>query len=117
MRQWATENGITVDLQAETTTMLDHHRAKGNTMSDWPAAWRTWMRNSKRFQSTKPKNNGRRQAADFHQSPFPSHQAHLCLICDPNHTWPCPDPEDCGLSFEVACPQVRARLREVAKKT
>jgi hypothetical protein len=27
----------------------DHHRSKGNVMSDWKAAWRTWCRNSLRF--------------------------------------------------------------------
>jgi phage replication O-like protein O len=29
----------------------DHHRAKGSTMLDWTAAWRTWVRNEKRFGS------------------------------------------------------------------
>lgn len=27
----------------------DHHLARGSTMLDWPAAWRTWLRNRKRF--------------------------------------------------------------------
>jgi hypothetical protein len=29
----------------------DYHRAKGSTMLDWTAAWRTWVRNEKRFGS------------------------------------------------------------------
>ena len=27
----------------------NHHRAHGNTMADWPAAWRTWVSNEGRF--------------------------------------------------------------------
>jgi hypothetical protein len=49
MRQWATDNGITVNLDAETAAMLDHHRGKGNLHSDWNATWRTWMRRSKTY--------------------------------------------------------------------
>lgn len=29
----------------------DHHRAKGSVMLDWKAAWRTWVRNDRRFGS------------------------------------------------------------------
>lgn len=32
-------------IEQHTVNMLDHHRAKGNLMADWNAAWRTWMRN------------------------------------------------------------------------
>jgi hypothetical protein len=49
MREWATREGITVNLEAETAQMLDHHQAKGSTFRDWTAAWRTWMRNSQKF--------------------------------------------------------------------
>ena len=31
----------------------DHHRAKGTVMLDWKAAWRTWVRNEKRFNQGK----------------------------------------------------------------
>jgi len=27
----------------------DHHRKIGSTMADWPAAWRTWVRNALKF--------------------------------------------------------------------
>jgi hypothetical protein len=30
----------------------DHHRARGNAMADWGAAWRTWCRNEIRFNGT-----------------------------------------------------------------
>lgn len=51
MRQWAKENGITVDLDAETAVMLDHHRGKGNLHLDWVATWRTWMRRTKTYRT------------------------------------------------------------------
>lgn len=35
----------------------DHHRAKGNLMADWRAAWRTWIRNEVRF--NRERNGGR----------------------------------------------------------
>lgn len=49
MRAWARAEGVRCNLEAETARMLDHHRAKGNVMSDWAAAWRTWMSRSKTF--------------------------------------------------------------------
>ncbi len=49
MREWAAEEVPTVDITTETRQFVDHHRAKGSTMKDWTAAWRTWMRNAKRF--------------------------------------------------------------------
>lgn len=54
MTEWAKANGITCDLAAATAQMLDHHRAKGSTMIDWTAAWRTWMSNTKRFGGPEP---------------------------------------------------------------
>jgi hypothetical protein len=36
----------------------DHHTARGNTMADWYAAWRTWCRNDIRF------NGGRRNGPE-----------------------------------------------------
>ena len=49
MRQWAADNSVPGDLDDETANFLDHHRAKGSTFKDWPSAWRTWMRNSRKF--------------------------------------------------------------------
>ena len=49
MLDWLDENEITADWRSETSNFLDHHRAKGSTMKDWVAAWRMWMRNSKKF--------------------------------------------------------------------
>lgn len=39
----------TADFRSEWRAFRDHHRSKGNLMADWSAAWRTWLRNSKRF--------------------------------------------------------------------
>jgi len=35
--------------ESEWVQFVDYHRAKGSTMSDWLAAWRTWCRNSLKF--------------------------------------------------------------------
>src|SRR3990167_4791358 len=44
------------EVLGETESFLDHHRAKGNLMVDWAAAWRTWMRNWRtRFGATNGK--------------------------------------------------------------
>ncbi len=49
MLDWLESNQITTDWRTETNNFLDHHRAKGSSMADWVAAWRTWMRNSMKF--------------------------------------------------------------------
>lgn len=49
LRQWANAKGITVDLEAETESFLDNHRAKDNQFKDWTAAWREWMRRAQRW--------------------------------------------------------------------
>ncbi|RBO82599.1 helix-turn-helix domain-containing protein [Marinomonas aquiplantarum] len=54
MLDWLTENQIITDWRTETNNFLDHHRAKGSTMADWVAAWRTWMRNSMKFATGRP---------------------------------------------------------------
>lgn len=51
MLAWASETCPRVDPDLETAQFRDHHQAKGSTMSDWPAAWRTWMRNAQKWQT------------------------------------------------------------------
>ncbi len=58
LRAWAIENGITANLEAETAHMLDHFKGKGETRLDWNATWRTWMRNSKKFNGRNGNGNG-----------------------------------------------------------
>lgn len=45
MIAWAREHTPLVGA-AETAQFIDWHKGKGTTMSDWVAAWRTWMRKS-----------------------------------------------------------------------
>lgn len=71
MRAWAAEKTPTVDLRAETEQFCDYHRAKGDRMKDWTAAWRTWMRNAVKFSRTRPAGravttpNGHRVSQSF----------------------------------------------------
>jgi hypothetical protein len=51
LQRWAREKNIRVDLAEETQQWLDHHRSKGTTAKDWTASWRTWMRNTIRYNS------------------------------------------------------------------
>ena len=47
---YAVKNGFKapeIELMAE--AFRDHHRARGNVMIDWSAAWRTWVRNEVKF--------------------------------------------------------------------
>lgn len=47
---WAQSQGVPDQrIEPETAKFLDHHRAKGTLFSDWPAAWRKWMRNVVEF--------------------------------------------------------------------
>jgi len=43
----AAEQGV--DLQSEATKFRDHAEATGRLMADWDAAFRTWLRNARRF--------------------------------------------------------------------
>lgn len=52
MRAWAAKELPHLDVDAETLQFCDHHRARGSVMKDWVAAWRTWMRNTRRFDRT-----------------------------------------------------------------
>lgn len=50
MFAWAEGQGVKADvIPFETDQFLDNHRAKRSLMADWPAAWRTWMRNHVKF--------------------------------------------------------------------
>jgi hypothetical protein len=48
-RDSAASKGL--DCDAEVEHFLDHHRAKGEPMLDWDAAFRTWLKNAVRFGS------------------------------------------------------------------
>lgn len=40
---------LQLNLHAEAEQFKDHHTAKGSTMKDWDAAFRTWLRNSAKW--------------------------------------------------------------------
>lgn len=58
MREWAKSRDIHIDLDSETETFLNHHRAKGTKFKDWRAAWRTWMNNTKKWGGAPAKPTG-----------------------------------------------------------
>jgi hypothetical protein len=54
MWAWAQEQGVQHErIETETAKFLDHHKAVGSAFSDWPAAWRKWMRNVVEFAARK----------------------------------------------------------------
>ena len=63
-REWAAKNGVTANLENETEQMLDHFRGKGETRLDWEATWRTWMRNSIKFNRNGANGNGKHRETD-----------------------------------------------------
>jgi hypothetical protein len=54
---WATKNHPTVNVRSETVKFIDYHKARGTTMLDWRAAWRTWIRNAEMYATN---GNGKR---------------------------------------------------------
>lgn len=56
LEAWGAENGITPEqMRAQVPQFQDHYRAKGETRKDWPASFRTWMRNAQRWGQLDPK--------------------------------------------------------------
>lgn len=49
MLDWINQKGYAINVQQETENFIDHHIAKGSSMVNWVAAWRTWMRNSAKW--------------------------------------------------------------------
>jgi len=49
-RKAAEVAGLTsVEFRDEWRAFRDHHVSRGTLMADWQAAWRTWLRNRKKF--------------------------------------------------------------------
>jgi hypothetical protein len=44
--------------ESEAQRFRDHHQARGSTMADWSAAWRTWCHNALRFSKPNGANGG-----------------------------------------------------------
>lgn len=60
--QLASELGI--DIKLELVKFTDHHLARGTSMKDWQAAWRTWARKAREFQAPRagPRKSGNEPA-------------------------------------------------------
>lgn len=64
------ETGITalaatgLSLAVELEKFRNHHKAKGSTMLDWQAAWRTWVGNAPQFQPAKTRQSAQAQTID-----------------------------------------------------
>ena len=58
--KWGAENGI--DPTQHLEAFRDHHTAKASLFADWDAAFRTWLRNSKRFGN----GNGKAETKEDH---------------------------------------------------
>lgn len=50
MFTWASEKGITFNLETQTEKFKNHHLSKNSKFVDWTAAWRKWMLNAKEWQ-------------------------------------------------------------------
>lgn len=53
LKAWATAHtaGTGLNLHEETLQFKDHHTSRATTMADWDAAYRTWIRNAKKWGS------------------------------------------------------------------
>jgi hypothetical protein len=60
-RARALESGLNCDEQEH--AFRDHHTAKGSSMADWDAAFRTWLRNAVKFASERAGRGGPRQGS------------------------------------------------------
>lgn len=112
LKEWASRNVPGLDLQVETEKFLDHHRSKGNRFTDWPAAWRKWMRNAAEWGHARVNGNGNGAGT----APAPS----VCKTCnrigvivrDGDRIRPWSLERECqqGLKPEV-CPDCRGKNR------
>ena len=66
---FAAENRLNLD--AELEQFADHHRAKGSTMKDWDAAFRTWLRNAVKWRKDTPTANRARTLPSVHELELP----------------------------------------------
>jgi pyocin large subunit-like protein len=66
MLTWVREKHPKVDPNVEGPIFRDHHVAKGSTMADWFAAWRTWMANADKFAAQRRTGYGRAAGNNQH---------------------------------------------------
>jgi hypothetical protein len=56
MKDWASREAPSLNIEAETEKFIDHYLAKGTVLRDWVAMWRNWMRRATNFQQDKGVN-------------------------------------------------------------
>ena len=57
-KKYWTDHGranLLAEIENQASQFRDHHVSHGKTMADWPAAWRTWIRNAIKFSKPTPK--------------------------------------------------------------
>lgn len=62
LTSYARSQGLNVDIESVFAHFCDYHLAKGSTMLDWTAAWRTWVRNELRFSAKRKSYTDERKA-------------------------------------------------------
>jgi hypothetical protein len=67
----------------------DHHRAKGNAMVDWTAAWRTWVRNEVKFSKNRMNGNGHAPRPGSKEDSRERTQAALAAFAPNDGTYDC----------------------------
>jgi hypothetical protein len=84
---YAGEHGLNAsDLFAP---FCDHHRAKGNAMVDWTAAWRTWVRNEVKFSKNRMNGNGHAPRPGSKEDSRERTQAALAAFAPNDGTYDC----------------------------
>lgn len=65
---WATRKRMDLvgDIESQVEQFRDHHFGKGTLAADWPATWRTWMRNALKYNAGKAHTEyqGQRETAE-----------------------------------------------------
>ena len=62
--EYAVSEGIErMTVYDEVEKFKDHHASKGSLMADWPAAWRTWARNSVQYAAERQQRQQSRERA------------------------------------------------------
>lgn len=70
---FASDNHL--NLGEEVEQFKDHHRAKGSTMKDWDASFRTWLRNSVKWRKEAPTPAGQNWGTPASLPPCPAEVA------------------------------------------
>ena len=65
MREWATEHAPLVDVELATAKLRDH--TFKTAISDWPGAWRNWLRRDQESAESRKPGANKPQAESFRE--------------------------------------------------